>query len=68
MPKQRVKTEQEKEKKRHCRMNRQYNLANVGAIVGRVGTQGETLGTVGWTNGLIFSRVGRVAEEEQWRQ
>jgi hypothetical protein len=25
-------------------------LASVGAIVGRVGTQGETLGTVGWTD------------------
>jgi hypothetical protein len=68
MPKQRVKTEQEKEKKRHCRMNRRYNLANVGAIVGQVGTQGETLGTIGWIDGLIFSRVRRVAEEEQRRQ
>jgi hypothetical protein len=41
MPKQRVKTEQEKEKKRRI------ILASVAAIVGRVGTQGETLGTVG---------------------
>jgi hypothetical protein len=47
MPKQRVKTEQEKEKKSHRRMTDGINLTSVGAIVGRVGTQGETLGTVG---------------------
>jgi hypothetical protein len=44
------------------------NLTSVGAIVGRVGTQGETLGTVGWTDCPIFSSVGRVEEEEQRRQ
>jgi hypothetical protein len=38
---------------------------SVGAIVGRVGAQGQTLGTVGWTDGPLFSSVGRVAEEEQ---
>jgi hypothetical protein len=41
---------------------------NVGAIVGRVGAQGQTLGIVGWTGGPLFSSVGRVAEEEQGRQ
>jgi hypothetical protein len=44
------------------------NLASVGAIVRRVGTQGETLGTFRWTVGPIFSIFGRVAEEEQRRQ
>jgi hypothetical protein len=64
MRKSRVKTEQEKEKKRPDGIN----LASVGAIVRQVGTQGETLGTVGWTDGPFFSSVGRVAEEEQRRQ
>jgi hypothetical protein len=40
------------------------NLTRVGAIVGRVGTQGQTLGTVGWIDSLLFSSVGRVAEED----
>jgi hypothetical protein len=42
-------------------------IASVGAIVGRVGTLVETLGTVGWTDSLISRCVGRVAEEEQRR-
>jgi hypothetical protein len=41
---------------------------SVGAIVGRVSAQGETLGTVRWTDSPFFSSVGRVAEEEQRRQ
>jgi hypothetical protein len=60
----------ENEGKRHRRMNRWYLDSKVGGIVGRVGTLGETsetLGTVGWTDGPFSSRVGRVAEEEQWR-
>jgi hypothetical protein len=40
---------------------------SVGAIVGRVAAQDQTLGTVGWTDGPFFSSVGRVAEEEQER-
>jgi hypothetical protein len=68
MPKQRVKTEQEKEKKKTVGWTDGINLTSVGANVGRVGTQGQTLSTVGWTDGPIFSSVGRVAEEEQRRQ
>jgi hypothetical protein len=30
-------------------MNRRSLIASVGAIVGRVGSKGETLGTIGWT-------------------
>jgi hypothetical protein len=62
MRKTRVKTEQEKEKKKDTvGWTDGINLTSVGAIVGRVGTQGETLGTVGWTDGPIFSSVRRVA-------
>jgi hypothetical protein len=43
-------------------------IASVGAIVGRVRTLVETLGTVGWTDGPISRCVGRVAEEERRRQ
>jgi hypothetical protein len=68
MRKSRVKTEQEKEKKRHHGWTDGITLASVGAILGRVGTQGETLGTVGWTDDPFPSSVGRVAEEEQQRQ
>jgi hypothetical protein len=64
MKKTRVKTEQENEKKRHRRMNQGPSNTSVGAIVGRVGAQGQTLGTVGWTDGPLFSSVRRVAEEE----
>jgi hypothetical protein len=68
MPKQRVKTEQEKERKDTVGWTDGPSITSVGAIIGRVGTQGETLGTVGWTDGPLFSCVGRVAEEEQRRQ
>jgi hypothetical protein len=68
MPKQRVKTVQEKEKRRHRRMNRRSLIYKRRSIVGRVGRQGETLGTVGWTDGPFSTCVGRVAEEEQGRQ
>jgi hypothetical protein len=40
-------------------------IASVSAIVRRVGTLVETLGTVGWTDSPIYRCVGRVAEEEQ---
>jgi hypothetical protein len=43
-------------------------FTSVGAIVGAVGIQGETLGTIGWIDGPLFSSVGRVAEEEEQRQ
>jgi hypothetical protein len=47
-------------------MNRRY-LDSVGAIVGRVGTLGENLGTVGWTDGPFSSSVGRDAEKKKRR-
>jgi hypothetical protein len=68
MRKSRVKTEQERKRKDTVGWTDGINLVSVGAIVGQVGTQGETLGTVGWTGGPIFSSVGRIAEEEQRRQ
>jgi hypothetical protein len=68
MRKSRVKTEQERKRKDTVGWTDGINIASVSAIVGRVGTQDETLGTVGWTDGPISSSVGRVAEEEQRRQ
>jgi hypothetical protein len=68
MRESRVKTEQERKRKDTVEWTDGTLIASVGAIVGRVGTLVETLGTVGWTNGPISSSVGRVVEEEQWRQ
>jgi hypothetical protein len=67
MRESRVKTEQERKRKDTVGWTDNINIASVGAIVGRVGTQGETLSTVGWTDSPFFSSVGRVAEEEQGR-
>jgi hypothetical protein len=47
MPKQRVKTEQEKEKKRHRRMNRRYQFNKRQCNRRTSWYTGETLGTVG---------------------
>jgi hypothetical protein len=44
------------------------NIASVGAIVGRVGTLGKTLSTVGWTDDPFSISVRWVAEEGQQRQ
>jgi hypothetical protein len=68
MRKSRVKTEQERKRKDTVGWTDGTLIASVAAIVGRVGTLVETLGTVGWTDGQISRCVGRVAEEEQWRQ
>jgi hypothetical protein len=68
MTKSRVKTEQERKGKDTVGWTDGINIESVGAIVGRVGAQGETLGTVGRTNGPFPSNVGRVAEEERRRQ
>jgi hypothetical protein len=68
MRKSRVKTEQERKRKDTVGWTDSINIASVGASVGRVGTQGETLGTIGWTDVPISSSVGQVAEEEQQRQ
>jgi hypothetical protein len=65
MRKTRVKTEQEKEKEDIVGWTDGPSNTSVGAIVGRVGAQGQTLGTVGWIDGPFSSSVGRVAEEEQ---
>jgi hypothetical protein len=59
---------EEKEKKDTVGWTDGTHIASVGAIVGRVGSLGETLGTVGWTDGPFFRCVGQVAEEEQRRQ
>jgi hypothetical protein len=63
-----VKTEQERKRKDIVGWTDGTLTASVGAIVGRVGAQGQTLGTVGWTDGPFSSSVGRVAEEEKRRQ
>jgi hypothetical protein len=67
MRRSRVKTEQEWKRKDTVGWTDGTKIASVGAIVGRVGSLGKTLGTVGWTDGPISRCVGRVAEEEQRR-
>jgi hypothetical protein len=68
MRRSRVKTEQESKRKYTVGWTDGSQIASVGAIVGRVGSKGETLGTVGWTDDPLFSSIGQVAEEEQRRQ
>jgi hypothetical protein len=58
MPKQRVKTEQEKDKKRNRRMNRRHQINKRRCNRRTSWYTGQTLGTVRWTDGPLFSSVG----------